>query len=301
MQAARQNGARSAYALLGVTPRSNAEEVRAAYKKRALETHPDKGGDPEEFRRVKQAYEFLNRPTPNAAGLVSGDPPTFDADEADTSVPLAERLKRHRRAKTMEEEINLGFASIPGKGERFVTERMSSSASARPSSLAARVSAQAAATKTASKGPGAVSVVKLWEKFTKMSDKDRQVAIAKLDTALREELLAYLKNRSNSRTGSAGGQASGKAASATTPPATRAPRSSPSAPAMPARVPVNPVKADAGDSDSSSDNDSSSSDSSDSSDDQAVFKPSVAPSNGQGVGKQGRPGMRQGNGLGEAV
>jgi curved DNA-binding protein CbpA len=48
---------------LGLSPTSSsknsAKDLKAAYRKRSLETHPDKGGTPEEFIRVAQAYEFL--------------------------------------------------------------------------------------------------------------------------------------------------------------------------------------------------------------------------------------------------
>lgn len=47
----------SLWSVLGVGPDASAEEVKRAYRKRALEAHPDRGGDPEVFRRVQRAYE----------------------------------------------------------------------------------------------------------------------------------------------------------------------------------------------------------------------------------------------------
>ena len=35
------------YAALGIQETADASDIRRAYKKRALQTHPDKGGDPE--------------------------------------------------------------------------------------------------------------------------------------------------------------------------------------------------------------------------------------------------------------
>ena len=50
------------YTLLGITRSSSIDEVRAAYKKRCLETHPDKkGGDADEFIKVQKAYEDASR------------------------------------------------------------------------------------------------------------------------------------------------------------------------------------------------------------------------------------------------
>lgn len=47
----------SVWALLGLTARANAEEVKSAYRKRALELHPDRGGDAALFRSLHAAYE----------------------------------------------------------------------------------------------------------------------------------------------------------------------------------------------------------------------------------------------------
>lgn len=48
--------------LLGVTPDATPAEIRAAWRRRAYETHPDRGGDLELFRRVKEAYADLSDP-----------------------------------------------------------------------------------------------------------------------------------------------------------------------------------------------------------------------------------------------
>jgi hypothetical protein len=47
----------SLWTTLGVTRSATAEELKAAYHKRALETHPDHGGDAEQFRALKAAYD----------------------------------------------------------------------------------------------------------------------------------------------------------------------------------------------------------------------------------------------------
>ena len=48
------------YDHLGVTRGASKEEIKKAYKKKALETHPDRGGDPENFKQVNNAYSVLN-------------------------------------------------------------------------------------------------------------------------------------------------------------------------------------------------------------------------------------------------
>jgi DnaJ-class molecular chaperone len=48
-----------AAALLGVQPGAPEEEVKKAYRKKAMEHHPDRGGNEETFKNVKAAYELL--------------------------------------------------------------------------------------------------------------------------------------------------------------------------------------------------------------------------------------------------
>ena len=45
-----------AYEQLGITPDATATEVRDAYRSRAKETHPDRGGSSEEFKQLQEAY-----------------------------------------------------------------------------------------------------------------------------------------------------------------------------------------------------------------------------------------------------
>jgi DnaJ-class molecular chaperone len=50
------------YKLLGVTKESKQSEIKKAYRKLAVQHHPDKGGDPELFKEVAEAYEILSDP-----------------------------------------------------------------------------------------------------------------------------------------------------------------------------------------------------------------------------------------------
>ena len=45
--------------ILGVKPDATEEEVKKAYRKKAIETHPDKGGNEGDFQKVNEAYEIL--------------------------------------------------------------------------------------------------------------------------------------------------------------------------------------------------------------------------------------------------
>ena len=52
----------SAYSLLGVSRTASSEEIRNAYKEKAMLNHPDRGGDPVIWGELQKAYDILSDP-----------------------------------------------------------------------------------------------------------------------------------------------------------------------------------------------------------------------------------------------
>lgn len=57
---------RTHYEVLGLTPSATTADVKTAFRRAARLTHPDHGGDAEEFRQVSLAYETLIHPDTRA-------------------------------------------------------------------------------------------------------------------------------------------------------------------------------------------------------------------------------------------
>lgn len=47
----------SIWEVLGVGPHATIDEIRTAFRQRALVTHPDRGGDPDAFRALRRAHD----------------------------------------------------------------------------------------------------------------------------------------------------------------------------------------------------------------------------------------------------
>jgi DnaJ family protein A protein 2 len=50
------------YEILEVPQTASADDIKKAYRKKVIKAHPDKGGDPEEFKKLQAAYEILSNP-----------------------------------------------------------------------------------------------------------------------------------------------------------------------------------------------------------------------------------------------
>lgn len=52
----------SYYEILELDESALITDIKKAYKKLAIKNHPDKGGDPEKFNKICEAYQILSNP-----------------------------------------------------------------------------------------------------------------------------------------------------------------------------------------------------------------------------------------------
>jgi len=62
------------YDVLGVSKDASPDEIKKAYRKLAMQHHPDKGGNPEKFKEITNAYEILSDPQKRQNFDQFGDP-----------------------------------------------------------------------------------------------------------------------------------------------------------------------------------------------------------------------------------
>ena len=50
----------SPYRILGIRPTTSYDDAKRIYRKKMKELHPDRGGNSEDMRQAKEAWDYLN-------------------------------------------------------------------------------------------------------------------------------------------------------------------------------------------------------------------------------------------------
>lgn len=87
-----------ARAILGIGVTEDLEVIRKAFRRRSMETHPDRGGSAEEFAAVKDAYAVLLSQSSEAGGDWFVDE---EDDDVDVRVVDEDTKPRRRRFEEM--------------------------------------------------------------------------------------------------------------------------------------------------------------------------------------------------------
>jgi curved DNA-binding protein CbpA len=86
---------------LGVSPDATAEQIIAAYRRKAKEHHPDAGGDPAEFAKAQRAAEILRDPEKrsryDATGVADESPVNEQAEAAEVLCSVFRQVRQQFR------------------------------------------------------------------------------------------------------------------------------------------------------------------------------------------------------------
>lgn len=87
-----------ARSVLGVGPTDDAQALRAAFRRRSMDTHPDRDGTADAFEEVRRAYELLLEKLVETDEGHGGDWIVDDTDE-DVDIRIVDENKSPRRRR----------------------------------------------------------------------------------------------------------------------------------------------------------------------------------------------------------
>ena len=116
------------YNTLGIQSSASPDEVKKAYRAKALEHHPDKGGDEEKFKEVTEAYEILTGKRQGAQQPAGPLDPAFASRMQDFMDQInrqtANRWQKHRPPRNDSDivmDFRLSVEDMKSGGEYDVT------------------------------------------------------------------------------------------------------------------------------------------------------------------------------------
>jgi curved DNA-binding protein len=90
------------YAILGVSKTASQEEIKKAYKKLAMQHHPDRGGDNQKFQEINTAYSVLSDPEQRAQ--YDNPSPKFNFGGFNFDDLFSQTFRSHQRGPSAQQD-----------------------------------------------------------------------------------------------------------------------------------------------------------------------------------------------------
>lgn len=149
----------ASYDTLGAKPNASDWEVKSAYREASKKAHPDRGGNPEDFRKVQDAYQHLQTERPNLDQ--ARPPPGGQGQQNGRDQGQANGQGQHQNGHARQEHAN-GHANGQANGQTHaqrppVTPPSAPAPPAAPTAAAANVQQQAASSDSHAANQAAVA------------------------------------------------------------------------------------------------------------------------------------------------
>jgi molecular chaperone DnaJ len=107
------------YKILDVPRNASDEDIKKAYRKKALEHHPDRGGNEEKFKELSEAYDILSNSEKKARydrfGSVEGPGPGFNPSDIFGDIfgdMFGRRPQQQRKGQDIRVSVSLSIMDI---------------------------------------------------------------------------------------------------------------------------------------------------------------------------------------------